>query len=154
MSVYDKDAFSQRVSYAVRCILRGTDSRHFDTCFEMDDGDAVGVAVYRQSLKKPELAEKIWTRINQQTIMVQVEKMRDIPDRKLKDEARRLRLAREIRRGAVNLHEIKLKENTDSGEWEVWLNEVVFDESHPTLTAAIESLPQLPGVRAVHDREH
>jgi hypothetical protein len=41
-SVYDRDAFRQRVNYAAQCYMRGTSySRHFQTCFEMYDGDAV-----------------------------------------------------------------------------------------------------------------
>ena len=55
-SVYDKDAFSRRVNYAAQCFKRGTSgTRHFDTCFEMDDGDAVVTALVRRADKDPAL---------------------------------------------------------------------------------------------------
>lgn len=50
MSVYTSDAFAERVNFAARVIAsRGTATRSFDTCFEMWDGDAVGVALYRRA---------------------------------------------------------------------------------------------------------
>ncbi|MTJ93896.1 MAG: hypothetical protein F8N36_13715 [Desulfovibrio sp.] len=58
-SVYDKDAYSQRVNYAAQCFLRGTDSRHFDTCFEMYDGAAVVTALVRRAEKNPRLHSAI-----------------------------------------------------------------------------------------------
>ena len=52
MSVYDSNAFHERVNHAYRCILSGsTDSRRFDTCFEMYDGAAVAVALMRRAEK-------------------------------------------------------------------------------------------------------
>ena len=62
MSVYDDNAFSERVHYAKRCIESGyTGGRAFDTCFEMCDGAAVmvrlwqiaeeGTPLFRQKLK-------------------------------------------------------------------------------------------------------
>ncbi len=56
MNVYDSDNFAGRVNYAVTGTLRGTDSRHFDTCFEMFDGDAVMLGVLRRAAKNPRLA--------------------------------------------------------------------------------------------------
>jgi hypothetical protein len=55
-SVYDKDAFSDRVNYAAKCFLRGTSgTRHFDTCFEMNDGDAVVTALVRRAERNAKL---------------------------------------------------------------------------------------------------
>ena len=56
MSVYNPENFSGRVDYAVTGTLRGTDSRHFDTCFEMGDGDAVMLGVLRRAAKNSRLA--------------------------------------------------------------------------------------------------
>ena len=39
--VYQPEAFAYRVNYAAQCILRGTKTRASETCFEMNDGDAV-----------------------------------------------------------------------------------------------------------------
>ena len=60
MSVYTPQAFHERVNHAARCLLSGaTHSRHFDTCFEMYDGDAVAVALSRRATKHPALAEAL-----------------------------------------------------------------------------------------------
>jgi len=57
-SVYDSDAFSTRVSYAKRCILSGnTNTRAFDTCFEMYDGSFVMCRLWQEAENDPELAE-------------------------------------------------------------------------------------------------
>ena len=57
MSVYDREAFSERVAYAAQCILRGrTHGRAFDTCFEMFDDDYVVAMLMRRARKNPELA--------------------------------------------------------------------------------------------------
>jgi len=57
-SVYDSDAFSTRVSYAKRCILSGnTNTRAFDTCFEMYDGGFVMCRLWQEAENDPELAE-------------------------------------------------------------------------------------------------
>ena len=54
MSVYDPDAFKERVAFAARHIGSGRPStRHFDTCFEMSDGDAVAVALVRRVRARP-----------------------------------------------------------------------------------------------------
>ena len=55
-SVYDPENFSGRVNYAAQCFLRGTGcTRHFDTCFEMADGDAVVAALVRRAARNPAL---------------------------------------------------------------------------------------------------
>lgn len=54
-SVYDTENFAGRVNLAALYISEGRDSsRSFDTCFEMDDGEAVGLALYRRAQKTPD----------------------------------------------------------------------------------------------------
>lgn len=49
MNVYDPNAFRNRVEFAAAHISAGRgDSRAFDTCFEMYDGDAVAAALIRR----------------------------------------------------------------------------------------------------------
>jgi hypothetical protein len=56
MKVYNPAAFRYRVEYAARNLVKGTtDSRQFDTCFEMNDGDAVTAAIVKRALKNPKL---------------------------------------------------------------------------------------------------
>jgi len=58
--VYQPDAFKTRVDYAARCLRENrTDSRTFDTCFEMHDGDAVVVALIRRAAKSSTLRAAI-----------------------------------------------------------------------------------------------
>lgn len=53
-SVYDPENFAGRVSLAAFYISqRRESSRAFDTCFEMYDGDAVAVALFRRAQKNP-----------------------------------------------------------------------------------------------------
>lgn len=55
-NVYDPEAFPARVNYAAQCLMRGTRSRRFDTCFEMFDGSAVVTALVRRARNNPRLA--------------------------------------------------------------------------------------------------
>ena len=83
-SVYDNDNFAGRVNYAATVISRrGGHTRHFDTCFEMDDASEVAVAVYRRSLRNPKLAANIWTYLARDTVMRDVEEMKDVKTRDL-----------------------------------------------------------------------
>ena len=51
MDVYKASAFADRVNYAASCIVKGyTQGRHFDTCFEMGDGEYVTAALVRRVL--------------------------------------------------------------------------------------------------------
>lgn len=78
-SVYDSDNFSGRVSFACAHIARrGGDTRHFDTCFEMHDGTAVAISVYRRSLKKPKIAANIWRYLNQDLTLREVEEFKHV----------------------------------------------------------------------------
>jgi hypothetical protein len=53
-SVYDPENYAGRVSLAAFYISqRRESSRAFDTCFEMYDGDAVAVALWRRAQAKP-----------------------------------------------------------------------------------------------------
>ncbi|ANH09125.1 MAG TPA: hypothetical protein VGN93_30760 [Shinella sp.] len=83
-SVYRTDNFAGRVNYAATVISRkGGHTRHFDTCFEMDDATEVAVAVYRRSLKNPKLAANIWSYIARETVMRDVEELKDVKTRDL-----------------------------------------------------------------------
>ena len=56
MDVYNEGAFEDRVNYAASVISKGAqvhNARHFDTCFEMNDGDVVTAALVRRTLKNP-----------------------------------------------------------------------------------------------------
>jgi hypothetical protein len=53
--VYDPNAFAYRVDFAASVIARGGQTtRTFDTCFEMNDGEAVAAALVRRARAKPE----------------------------------------------------------------------------------------------------
>ena len=60
-SVYNEDNFIGRVNYAAQCLVRrsGIGSRHYDTCFEMADGDAVVTALLRRAEKNARLKTAI-----------------------------------------------------------------------------------------------
>jgi hypothetical protein len=59
-SVYDFDAFAERVSYAAACLMAGrTHTRHFDSCFEMHDGLFVVEELMRRTEQNPRLANAI-----------------------------------------------------------------------------------------------
>lgn len=91
MSVYDPEAFAERVNYLTACCIRGTDSRQRDTCLEMNDGTVVAVAVYRRSLNNPRLAACIWKTLARETVLRDVATLWHVPTRQLVDEARRQR---------------------------------------------------------------
>lgn len=55
--------FQKRVNLAAAYISKGSPStRTFDSCFENFDGDAVALALYLRTLKRPDtkLAANIW----------------------------------------------------------------------------------------------
>ena len=92
-SVYDEDNFIGRVNYAAACLVRNTGigSRHFDTCFEMNDGDAVVTALVRRARKNPKLRAALPLGLNVDSIEARAAKYESIPTRKLSDLARELR---------------------------------------------------------------
>jgi hypothetical protein len=69
-SVYQDDNFAGRVAYAADCISRQRciGSRSFDTCFEMNDGDAVVTALVRRAQKNPKLAAALPLALNVESI--------------------------------------------------------------------------------------
>jgi hypothetical protein len=70
MRVYDPEAFAERVNIAALVIsTRGRTSRSFDTCFEMWDGDAVAVALYRRARKNPKLRFNLFEYVSRQTVV-------------------------------------------------------------------------------------
>lgn len=96
MSVYREDAFQERVNYAAQCFMRGTPStRHFDTCFEMFDGDLVVTALVRRCEKNEKLKGAIarrWAdRKFPQDWIDTAAKYADVPTRKLADKAAEVR---------------------------------------------------------------
>lgn len=69
-SVYDNDNFMGRVNFAANYISRGVaTTRTFDTCFEMNDGDAVCLALVRRTKKNPKskLSRNIWNYLSKDT---------------------------------------------------------------------------------------
>ena len=55
MSVYDTANFTGGVALAASYISHGRSStRTFDTCFEMNDGTAVALTLYRRALRNPD----------------------------------------------------------------------------------------------------
>lgn len=79
MSVYEPDNFAGRVKLAASYISGGRDgNRTFDTCFEMHDGVAVSIALYRRTLKNPDtkLAANIWRYLCKETVIEVAHKYR------------------------------------------------------------------------------
>jgi hypothetical protein len=86
-SVYDEDAFQLRVNYAAQCFVRGiSGTRHFDTCFEMCDGDLVVTALVRRAMKNPRLYDAIADDYREgfpKGWLNTAEQWKDVPTRKL-----------------------------------------------------------------------
>jgi hypothetical protein len=60
--LYDPAQFAYRVKYARQCIIRGMEdgTRHFDTCFEMNDGDDVARALLKSGLRNERFREAMY----------------------------------------------------------------------------------------------
>jgi len=70
MNVYDPADFAGRVDTAASYIFTGsTPTRTFDTCFEMFDGDAVAVAVYRMARTDPRLRSALWRYLGRSSVI-------------------------------------------------------------------------------------
>lgn len=70
-SVYAPENFAGRVALAASYIGAGREgTRTFDTCFEMNDGDAVAVALYRRVQANPDtkLAANIWRYLGRESV--------------------------------------------------------------------------------------
>lgn len=97
-SVYDDNNFIGRVNYAAQCFMRGiSNSRHFDTCFEMFDGEAVVTALVRRCEKNSRLKEAIsrqWGGVFPAMWLETAKEYSGIPTRKLSGLAAQLRCAR------------------------------------------------------------
>lgn len=97
MSVYDSDAFAERVNFAANYIRnKRTQTRRFDTCFEMHDGDAVAVALMRRAAADPAgaLAKNMHLYIGGKAVDDAVKALAHVPTKDLKHEA-----AKERQRG-------------------------------------------------------
>ena len=102
-SLYQQENFIGRVNYAAQCLVRrvGIGSRHFDTCFEMADGDTVVVALQRRAAKNPRLHEAILRAFSPGTNgnlypdswVEAAKKLVHIPTRKLREAAMAERVA-------------------------------------------------------------
>ena len=96
-SVYDADAFAERVNYAARCLRVGGDrvhSRAFDTCFESNDGALVITALMRRAKKNSELAQAIKRALGREGFAQWRQKATEwdyVPTRRLANTARAMR---------------------------------------------------------------
>jgi hypothetical protein len=59
MKTLNPNNFKYRVNYTAQCFLKDIKSRAFDNCFEMNDGDAVVVALMRRAFKNYNLKRAI-----------------------------------------------------------------------------------------------
>lgn len=100
-SVYQEDNFSGRVNYAAQCFMRNIGStRHFDTCFEMYDGDVVVTALVRRCEKNHRLKAAIASQFSGTFPLSWIEvaeENKDVPTRKLRDLATRMRREAQLR---------------------------------------------------------
>ncbi len=99
MSVYDTEAFAERVNFAAAFISAGRNSdtsRRFDTCFEMNDGDAVVAALVRRAGKNKRLAAKLFKYIGKAGAAKAAADLADIPTSGLPEKAREMREAARV----------------------------------------------------------
>lgn len=97
-SVYNASAFKQRVNYAAACIVIGgsrTQTRHFDTCFEMYDGRVVAVALARRAANNPKLKAALERDFSTTYLADAVAEFAHVPTRGLEEAARAIREDRE-----------------------------------------------------------
>ena len=95
MDVYKASAFEDRVNYAASVISAGkvfTNGRHFDTCFEMNDGDFVAAALIRRTVKNPntKLAQNIFRFLGRDRAMQSYEETKSLTRRELREQAIRI----------------------------------------------------------------
>lgn len=89
---YTPDAFAYRVNFAARVICSGArTTRSFDTCFEMADGDAVAVALYRRARTNPKLRANLYKYLSRTTLVPEAFAARRRDTRDLGKWARELR---------------------------------------------------------------
>jgi hypothetical protein len=92
MDVYNSIAFEDRVNYAASVISKGKpvyNARHFDTCFEMNDGDYVAAALVRRTIKNPntQLAKNLFRYIGQELAMAKYESTKHLTREQLREAA-------------------------------------------------------------------
>jgi hypothetical protein len=93
-AVYQPDNYHGRVKLAASYIAQDKGgTRSFDTCFEMDDGAAVAVALYRRAQENPNgpLAKNLWTHISKDYTLRSVERFKHVATKDLPSLARELR---------------------------------------------------------------
>ena len=91
-SPYDTDAFATRVNFSAGYIAAGRQTtRTFDTCYEMNDGDAVAVAVYRRARRNPKLRANLWRYLTRASLIPLAFRERRRPTRSLPAWAAELR---------------------------------------------------------------
>jgi hypothetical protein len=74
--VYDSKEQHDRVDFACRVILRGSETnRNFDGCFEMNDCRQVAAHVYRRALKNPRLMQALPRYLHLETCREDYEKI-------------------------------------------------------------------------------
>lgn len=70
-NIYNPDNFAGRVEFAAKYISSGAETnRRFDGCFEMNDGDAVALAILQRVMKRPntKLAANIWQYLSRESV--------------------------------------------------------------------------------------
>jgi hypothetical protein len=88
--VYQREAFWARVNFAAKVIAEGLPtSRHFDTCFEMNDGGTVCVALHRRAQKNKRLSVNLAKYIS--LYEDDLERLKDVKTRDLPEAARQER---------------------------------------------------------------
>ncbi len=95
MNTPNPDAFTRRVNLALSLIGAGqTNTRSFDACFEMYDGELVAVAVYRRAQTDPALLARLWRGLGQASTLAAVTQYASCADQSLPRLARQLRTQR------------------------------------------------------------
>lgn len=96
MSVYDNEAFEERVNYAASVISKGIvpmNGRVFDTCFEMNDGDFVAAALVRRKISHPDtkLAANLFRFIGEEIALKNYQDTLHLSRKELRDAAAQAR---------------------------------------------------------------
>tara|TARA_R110000796_G_scaffold9452_7_gene32204 strand:+ start:1745 stop:2146 length:402 start_codon:yes stop_codon:yes gene_type:complete len=94
MGVYEPDNYQARVDFAAGYISGGRETtRAFDTCFEMYDGCAVALKIYRRAQKNPQskMAQNLYRYLCRESLGELADKYAHIPDNKISNLAAQLR---------------------------------------------------------------
>src|SRR5256885_9905448 len=95
MDVYKPESFEDRVNYAASVISKGKllmNGRHFDTCFEMLDGNFVAAALVRRTLKNPntKLSANLFRFIDEKIALQNHEDTKHLTRKQLREQAVRV----------------------------------------------------------------